>query len=48
MATPPSPGGPAPAAGGGAEIVHAQRKATAANEVEGPYKHTPGILNAPS
>ncbi len=32
---PPSLGGPALAAGGGAEIFYAQRKTTAANEVVG-------------
>ena len=45
---PPGPGGPALAAGGGAEIFRAKRKATAANEVVGAYKHTPGILDAPN
>jgi len=32
---PPGSGGPAPAAGGGSEICHAQRDTTAANEVAG-------------
>ncbi len=35
MVMPPSLGGPAPAAGGGAEIFRAQRETTAANEVVG-------------